>query len=304
MKRERATKILSRILTSIDSGEVPIAIREVWTFGSYVRGALEPNDLDLVLVHEPMPTATRESLERMAAQKGLMWDQEMMFPEREFQQMIKRPLRRPGERVDMLLGETLDEVLRRYPVIGKGPRLLLWTREHRDWKEQLAGIEIDASASRSPRHELLPCRRAGCALPEMDRLTAWVDHGVIAVNVTPGPSTPVNLPNDWTRRLDLWTASRSMGSKSLECAPLALWWLHMRGCDGLRNDRNEVSDRLYSHRVIIGRLRPGRMAWFLNRPEAVAHAQVFHFKRGEPREVWEFRRGPEWDRLDEIDRTL
>lgn len=54
MKRERATRMLADMITRLEDGAWPLGlVEEVYVFGSYARGALEPNDVDVVI---PRPT--------------------------------------------------------------------------------------------------------------------------------------------------------------------------------------------------------------------------------------------------------
>lgn len=52
MKRERATRLLADMITRLENGAWPLGlVDEVYVFGSYARGALEPNDVDVVIEH-------------------------------------------------------------------------------------------------------------------------------------------------------------------------------------------------------------------------------------------------------------
>ncbi|WP_405890351.1 nucleotidyltransferase domain-containing protein, partial [Streptomyces sp. NBC_01527] len=52
MKRERATWLLADMITRLEDGGWPLGlVDEVYVFGSYARGALEPNDVDVVIEH-------------------------------------------------------------------------------------------------------------------------------------------------------------------------------------------------------------------------------------------------------------
>ncbi|WP_395576880.1 nucleotidyltransferase domain-containing protein [Streptomyces sp. BK79] len=52
MKRERATRLLADMITRLEDGAWPLGlVDEVYVFGSYARGALEPNDVDVVIEH-------------------------------------------------------------------------------------------------------------------------------------------------------------------------------------------------------------------------------------------------------------
>ncbi|WP_413114448.1 nucleotidyltransferase domain-containing protein [Streptomyces sp. CY1] len=52
MKRERATQLLTDMLDRLEAGGWPLdLVDEVYVFGSYARGALEPADVDVVVEH-------------------------------------------------------------------------------------------------------------------------------------------------------------------------------------------------------------------------------------------------------------
>ncbi|MGW8356514.1 nucleotidyltransferase domain-containing protein [Streptomyces wedmorensis] len=52
MKRERATRLLADMITRLEGGGWPLGlVEEAYVFGSYARGALEPNDVDVVIEH-------------------------------------------------------------------------------------------------------------------------------------------------------------------------------------------------------------------------------------------------------------
>jgi len=53
MHRDKFTTKLVRIVESIESGKLPMDVRELYVFGSYSRGAIQPGDLDLIIVHGP-----------------------------------------------------------------------------------------------------------------------------------------------------------------------------------------------------------------------------------------------------------
>jgi predicted nucleotidyltransferase len=46
MHRDKFTDKLVRIAESIESGTLPMDVRELYVFGSYSRGAIEPGDLE------------------------------------------------------------------------------------------------------------------------------------------------------------------------------------------------------------------------------------------------------------------
>lgn len=67
MKRERATRLLADMITRLEGGDWPLGlVEEVYVFGSYARGALEPNDVDVVIEHGTDKRWLGESLDGSA----------------------------------------------------------------------------------------------------------------------------------------------------------------------------------------------------------------------------------------------
>jgi predicted nucleotidyltransferase len=66
VKRERATEILQEMLGRLDEGGRPLdLVDEVHVFGSYARGALEPGDLDVAVVHRTDTEFTEDVVSAM-----------------------------------------------------------------------------------------------------------------------------------------------------------------------------------------------------------------------------------------------
>lgn len=298
------------MLSTLEGGGVPVRIHEVWVFGSFARGALEPGDIDLIIVHEKMGEALRAELEAEAKAKNLDFHGKLYYPGRRYRSMITTPLRRPGEKVDILLGWTLEEVLSCHSTVKNGKLVRLWTPAHRDWQAALASITPDPSATRAERREFIPCKRAGCSLEEMQRLTAWLDKGAMTARRIQPPEWPVTLSKTGRERIELLSSIGYFGKAAQVCLPLGAWWLEQHGCERIGGGRGELDNMkpwpslaYPSLRVTFGTLHPGRIAWFLDQAESEAAAHVLHFKKDEPREVLEFRRGPAWAEFEEIDRN-
>ncbi len=95
MKRMVWRKKLERMLRTIDAGEMPANVREFYVFGSYARGALEPNDLDVAVIHEPPRQVLMDELTKAAKKTARTFFDELTGPQRRFQSYIKRALRKP-----------------------------------------------------------------------------------------------------------------------------------------------------------------------------------------------------------------
>lgn len=275
-------------------------IHEVWVFGSYARGAMEPGDIDLIVVHEKMSDEMRAQLDAQGKAKHLGWPRELYYADDRFKGMVTKPLRKPGEKVDILLGWTLEEVLSHYSTAKNGRLVRLWTPEHRDWGAALASIVPDPEAARAERHEFVPCKRAKCSLEDMDQLTTWIDEGAVTVNRIEPPEWPVKLSATFAHWAEHWVLCRAMGKHSLACLPLGLWWLQAQRVRDPVIGTAMVHDSRYTRTVSFGAIHPFDIKWRLGRTGAIAAAHILHFVRSEPKELLVFQRGSAWHDLDAI----
>jgi predicted nucleotidyltransferase len=69
MTRGQWIKKLETIISRVEAGQAPARIREIHVFGSFARGALEPNDRDLIVVHDQPTEGTRLFCRFLAASR-------------------------------------------------------------------------------------------------------------------------------------------------------------------------------------------------------------------------------------------
>jgi len=100
MKREDTTKKLVRMLEAIESGQVPVNVREFYVFGSYARGATEPSDLDLVVFFDGGEALDKRIKVDLEA-RGCSTFDIIKKGARRFQAEVRRSLCRLGEPIDM-----------------------------------------------------------------------------------------------------------------------------------------------------------------------------------------------------------
>ncbi|HEY1687638.1 MAG TPA: hypothetical protein VGF95_02125 [Solirubrobacteraceae bacterium] len=140
MKRKHATALIEDLLRRIDAGGAYLdCIDEVWIFGSYARGALEPGDVDLDIEYTPDNDFRKFQIGRLAS--GSDW----LGP-------LRRAVvaRQRGFQVSYERRELYEE---------KGIELtLLWRRSDTldIALERLHAINPDPDAGRSPRDAMLP----------------------------------------------------------------------------------------------------------------------------------------------------
>ncbi|MGP2441350.1 nucleotidyltransferase domain-containing protein [Streptomyces sp. JW3] len=144
MKRERATAVLCEMLDRLEQSAWPLnLVEEIFLFGSYIRGALEVGDVDIVVQHTADERWKRESLDAM-------------FGGRDGYAVMRQALRgrRRGVSFQFQDRSALEE---------EGIELfLLWRRgEPIDLaRQRLTAISPDPAAGRAPRDHVLPAYEA------------------------------------------------------------------------------------------------------------------------------------------------
>ncbi|MFG2638749.1 nucleotidyltransferase domain-containing protein [Streptomyces sp. NPDC048362] len=140
MKRERATGLLQDMITRLEQGGWPLGlVDEVYVFGSYARGALEPNDVDVVIEHGTDRRWLGESLD--ASING-----------RDSYVGMKQALRGRARRMSFQFrgrSSLLDEGFDLFLLWRKGEPFSLA-------RERLASLTADPEAGPAPRDHMLP----------------------------------------------------------------------------------------------------------------------------------------------------
>lgn len=140
MKRERATMLLGEMLDRLDQGTWPLnLVEEVYLFGSYIRGAPEVGDIDVVVQHTTDERWKQESLDAL-------------FNGSDSYVAMRQALRgrRRGISFQFQERRTLEE---------EGfELLLLWRRGEPVAlaRRRLDAITPDPAAGRAPRDHVLP----------------------------------------------------------------------------------------------------------------------------------------------------
>lgn len=288
MKRERATRILERMCRQIDGGDVPYPVTGLWLFGSYARGAPEPNDIDLLLTHEPF--------------ESIGGPVRNYVDERRKTSQLKKALRRPGEPVEIFMGASFDGVRSASGAIRDAAFSFLWSREDREWQSKLAAIKLDSSAGSFAHGLFMKPKRAGCSLDDMEFLSRVLKEKVLTVDrlrLDDGFCRRKTWPEHAERVLDV--ASSRAGRKRVVCLPYAIQWLLDRDGESIWAWSNDIYADEGRIRVQIGPINPHRIrSWFEHFHQLEAVGQILHFKRDLPRELLVFRKGERWNDLREV----
>lgn len=212
MKRERATAVLGEMLDRLEQGRWPAnLVREVYLFGSYIRGALEVGDVDVIVQHTTDKRWLQESLQAsIAGRDGYISFKQALRGSRRgvsfhFQELST--LREAG--FDML------------PLWRHGEPLDLA-------RIRLREIPTDPAAGRAPRdHVLAAYEQIADLLPRPVRidLHRWCTEATAAVTVLDLPDGRPSNPLADRRLQRRWSAT----SPLLRAAGAALAHLESEG---------------------------------------------------------------------------
>jgi predicted nucleotidyltransferase len=298
MKREAATKKLVRMLEAIESGQVPVNVREFYVFGSYARGSLEPNDLDLLLFYDGGEALNKRIAAELEA-KGHAISDIIQKGARRFQAEVRRSLCRPGQRIDLTIR----------PHDPSGPnkfenehiqhgKVLLWSQEDRNWRAKLAAILPNPAAGRFERGHFFPLRRLNASLAEMEAVTELLSSGQLVLTRIPVGQIDPKVSARHQHWIDHWSRANRCGKETRKLVPYAFWWLerHRQRFDGKKPgcwmDATSVSTGAY--RVLMGSPSLHGMQAALQRAGTKQVCLIPHLKRAGPNELLVFERGPNW----------
>lgn len=140
MKRERATGLLADMIKRLEGGGWPLGlVEEVYIFGSYARGALEPNDVDVVIEHGTDKRWLGESLDAS-------------FNGRDSYVGMRQALRGRTRGISF-------QFRGRSSLQDEGFDLFLLWRKGEPFslaRERLASLRVDPEAGTAPRDHMLP----------------------------------------------------------------------------------------------------------------------------------------------------
>jgi predicted nucleotidyltransferase len=292
MDREKFTEKLVRMIETIESGVLPARVREFYTFGSYARGAMNPDDLDVIVVHDSAPPEYDKAVRRHLAER--FNPTELIFKAyAKFKADMCRPLRKPGEKIEILLARKIEEVIGLGSKIQRNDLILLWSEADPHFRAKLNAIRPDPAAGPAPRNHLFSLKRLRDGIATMERTVQMVqDHELLFTRI-PIEGIQCQLNADHTRWLERWQST--MGKASHRILPYAFWWFEShRQTSGLPN-QGEIWSRSNTHRVHLGHPSLGWMVGnFLHSPKLKRQCLIPHIKKGQPNELLVFERGVNW----------
>jgi predicted nucleotidyltransferase len=302
MHRNKFTEKLIRIMKAVEAGELPTTVTELYAFGSYARGAIEPGDLDLVVIHKPDRKAYIERKSAYFQSQGYSKYQAVLKAATTFEVEIRAALRKPGERIQILLQERLDWVVGKDSRIKASDLVLLWSIDEPEWKSKLAGIKADENAGRASRNHLVELKRLDCSVGAMEAVVEMVESSQLTLARVPIESINLKLNAVHRHWLAHWTRCKVMGKESMKTLPYAMWWLEQQRQRCEVPDRTEIWNKRRTYRLEVG--KPS-FRWMVHRfetmPKLVKQCLIPHFKAKGPNELLVFERGANWKKLEDSD---
>jgi hypothetical protein len=125
-------KKLERLMNEIETQDLPMHIKEVYIFGSFIKGKSDPKDVDLLLIYDSEETARKyETRERDGGIHWRMWELSKS-PSR-----LRGRLKRNAERtIDLTICPSVEE-FQRDLTRELDLCLRIWSIDDRDWRSNL-----------------------------------------------------------------------------------------------------------------------------------------------------------------------
>ncbi|MGW3212802.1 nucleotidyltransferase domain-containing protein [Streptomyces parvus] len=201
MKRERATHLLADMITRLEGGAWPLGlVEEVYVFGSYARGALKPNDVDVVIEHGTDKRWLSESLD--ASING-----------RDSYVAMRQALRGRTRGLSFQFrgrSSLLDENFELFLLWRRGEPFSLA-------RERLASLKADPEAGTAPRdHMLAAFEDLKTPVPRPARIELYGRHAKGKISITPlrlidaeleDPEAALHVRRRWTETSPLRRAA-------------------------------------------------------------------------------------------------
>ncbi len=153
-RREWLYRKLERVMDRIDKGDLPMHVKEVHLFGSFLRDEKSPTDIDILVIYDSDATLQMyEGKDRKGQPQWRFWEV------RRSPARLRRCLKDNAEKsVDINICPSMEE-FRRDLAYEMDVSLLIWTIDDRDWPKRL--IKHFTQARPIPLVLVSPASRSG-----------------------------------------------------------------------------------------------------------------------------------------------
>lgn len=300
MDRAKATRQIERIIQAIENEQFPAAVKELHVFGSYARGALDPGDLDLMVVHDPpspdLLNLLRQKIVEKYGEQVYRWPGGVS-PEWRFESSMRAAMRKPGEKMDILLGTSMEQIAAMGRNIATAHRVLLWTESDRDWKAKLTAIKPDPSAGRQVRAHFGEVKRFRTDVRAMLNVTEAISQNYLKLTRINADTTDAILNPLYEYWYDHWVKCKVMGKDSMKLLRHGMWWMQQQRGQMWQRPHSPRNDGILcsdggKYAVYFG-VPPVYAVWrlFSDEYRCTRICLLPHFKRGQLNEMFVFERG-------------
>ena len=305
MERDKARAMLARMAETLTQGAFTAVPKKLFVFGSFARGALAPNDLDVLLLYD-FPADHGERLEAHGKNCCTIADMYRNHPDRQYTAEIKKRLRKPGQKIELLVYHTKHPFVTSLFAGRQGIKpddlRLVWRKGDKTaWHKRIDALKADPEAGRMPRDHIFPVKRLAEGLPYMEMVVTMIERHLLRYRFLPLESVPVKLTKIQRQRNDMLTSTEygrpRIGREAGRLLACQCGWANMHGDGDLIPGRDLVAvTPSLTLRAHLGRpsLRSMVQA-FEDRPQLKRQALIPYIKRGEVNGILEFERGDCWD---------
>lgn len=215
--------------------------------------------------------------------------------------MMRKVMRKPGEKMDILLGTSMEKIDQQWGIVANSPRVLIWSEMDRNWRGKLESIKPDPNAGRHERAHFANLKRFNGNVLAMENVTQAVARGLLKLTRIDAASVEPSLNPLYQDRYDWWIHCKVMGKQSMKLLLHGMWWMQKQQGQSLQlpsppqHDGIMTSnDRKYA--VHFG--NPSLCSvWNVRNGDRrlVRLCLIPHFKKDEPNELFVFERGTQWN---------
>lgn len=303
VERQKATRRIERIVEAIEREAFPAKVKEFYVFGSYARGALHPGDLDLIVVHAAAPELLEQFKAEMVNKHGenIMHWPRGGWPERKLDPLMRTVMRKPGEKMDILLGTSMERINEMGDSIAKTHRVLIWSETDRDWRAKINSIQPDPRAGRHERAHFADLRLFRGDVRTMLNVTEAISQRFLRLTRLDADATAPKLNPLYQHWYDWWVECKVMGQQSMKLLKHGIWWMQQQ--------HGQREQRPFPPRATGGMVsEDGKYAVYFGQPPLYATYEVCygnrkrervclipHFKKWQPHEMFVFEKGERTD---------
>lgn len=232
------------------------------------------------------------------------------WPERKFEISMRKVVQRPGEKMDVLLGTSLEKALEYRSAIASSERVLVWSRLDRNWRAKIDSIKVDLSAGRFERGHFADLHRFRGDVGMMKNISEAVEKKLLKLTRIDASAVQPDLNPIYQRWYDHWVKCKVMGKDSMKLLKHGMWWIQQQRGQSLQEPDPPGHDGImwsedWKYVVYFG--SPSLYALYrfgeVERRRTVRVCLIPHFKNAQTNELFVFERGEKWSRA-KLDKLL